>query len=609
MGNIKPLWIAVTDLRKLARERRTIVLTLILPVIVVIVVGTTFSLGYQQFEGKELAVGVVTHKNSTYSEMIIEAIENQSAQAIPYDSVDRARADLIAEKIDAVIEVDPWITEKMRDLKRSWIAIHTDETRPLLSAAIEVAMLEAKDSAVQRIVGEYVARMSREIVPKANRTVAALDALINRGMADDKVRQALDTLASLAPLDDGAISAMSNATEQGLNQIAVNGTPQEKIIVSMVNRSVILGTLRSLARSKPLLDAAYGFLRYAYPYLDDPSSVPLRAAEDLSHLTGNLSEISPEQATVIKALLPLLRDRIIQSLATANPELSQEELERSTDDVIGGASRLMDDVINHGPTIANLSLAVSRAREGLASADTKALLAEAKSLLKSASSMEEGFITSPIYLLEKPLYFGSETRRYVDYISPGIFAFGILFSVLVYTVLSVVRDREKGLLRRIFICNVNRWTYVAGKCLVCLVVAAVQISVLTAFAMLLFHIYIVSVPKTFLFGLYASIGFVGLGLLISSISKTELEALTATFGICFIMLIISGVFYPFELSPSIVKDASRYVPITYVADLLKAGMIKDSSLVEVGPELISVGIYGGVTLLIGVLAFRWRKKG
>ncbi len=75
------------------------------------------------------------------------------------------------------------------------------------------------------------------------------------------------------------------------------------------------------------------------------------------------------------------------------------------------------------------------------------------------------------------------------------------------------------------------------------------------------------------------------------------------------MLIISGVFYPFELSPSIVKDASRYVPITYVADLLKAGMIKDSSLVEVGPELISVGIYGGVTLLIGVLAFRWRKKG
>jgi ABC-type polysaccharide/polyol phosphate export permease len=75
------------------------------------------------------------------------------------------------------------------------------------------------------------------------------------------------------------------------------------------------------------------------------------------------------------------------------------------------------------------------------------------------------------------------------------------------------------------------------------------------------------------------------------------------------MLMISGIFYPFELSPSIIRQASAYVPITYVADLLKAGMIKDASLSEASADLVAVGIYGAATLLIGTLGFRWRKKG
>lgn len=605
----KPMWIGLTDLRKLSRERRTIVLTIVLPAIFVIIVGTTFSLGYMEFESKELAIGIIKHQNSTYAEMIESALWEHSAQAILYDTVEDAREDLIAEKIDAIIEIDPWIIEKMGEFKKSWIAIYADETRPLLTAAIEVVMLQAKQAAVDEVVWEYVGAMRDEVVPDLLEVLDRIQNMMEKGEVDAIVEDALVVLGTLESVDEEAIRAMAIVVETGLEEIVENGSAEEKIIVAMINRSAVVGTLRGLSDSKPLLDSSYHFLRYIHPHLGEIDKIPLEAARDLSSLTGNLSQIKPEQALLIKAVLPLLRGSLIEMLAQENPNSTCEEIERTAENILKGTSELMDVVRDRGDEIANLSNQISHAKEKLESANLTGLLTEANDLLESVSEMEKGYLTSPIYLMERPTYFGSETRRYVDYISSGIFAFGILFSVLVYTVLSVVRDREKGILRRIFICNVNRWNYIGGKCIICLGIAAIQILILTACAILIFDIYIVNVPKTFVYGLYSSIGFVGLGLLISSISKTELEALTASFGLCFIMLIISGIFYPFELSPSIVRHASRYMPITYVANLLKAGMIRDATLSEVSGDLISVGIYGSVTLLAGALAFRWRKKG
>jgi len=604
----KPLWIALTDARKIARERRTILLTIALPVIVVIVVGVTFSLGYQQFEKKELAIGVVKHRNSTYAQMIVDGIEQQNAMAIVYETVEDAREDLVAEKIDSIIEVDPWIAEKMSEFKRSWIRIHADETRPLLTAAIEVTMLQAKEDVVDELAWEYVKIVKEQVVPGLVEALGSIEAMFERGQSGEDIRDALDLLARIESVDDEAIRSMVGATETGFREIMQNGTPYEKVLISMIDQSAVVGTLRGLSDSKPLLDACYHFLRYAYPHLGDPGALPSEIAKDLSGFTGNLSRIDSAQAIAIKIALPYLRDRLIETLSSENPNKTEDEIRVTAEMVLGSASSLMDVVMARESEIANLNRRVSGIRTQLESVNLTQLVTEGKGLVEKVGGMEKAFLTSPLYLTEMPLYFG-ETKRYVDYISPGIFAFGILFSVLVYTVLSVVRDREKGILRRIFLCNVGRWTYVGGKCIVCLGIAAVQIIILTACAVLLFDIYIISLPKTFLFGLYASVGFVGLGLLISTVSKTELEALTASFGLCFIMLMISGVFYPFELSPSVVRQASRYVPITYVADLLKAGMIKDSTLGEVLGNLVSVGAYGGLTLLVGALAFSWRKKG
>ncbi len=573
------------------------------------VVGTTFSLGYQEFEGKELAVGVVKHGNSSYADMIIGSVEDQNAEAILYETVDDAREDLMSERIDTIIEVDPWIDEKMSDMKKAWIAVHADETRPLLTAAIEVVMLQAKQQAVDELMWDYVEPMKESVLPRLNSTIGSLGAMLEEGVSGPDVEEALALLGKLGEVDDEVVRVMALVTEEGLREITENGTIQEKIVVSMIDRSAIVGTLYSLAEAKPILDACYHFLRYAYPYLSDPATLPLELVRDLNLFMGNLSAIKSSQATLIRAALPLLEPRVADGLRRENPTWSGGEVETATALIISGADELMATMESRHDEIPNLSNRISEASSSLSEVDIDGLLKEAGDLIQRLGNMEEGFLTSPLYIYEKPLYFGRETKRYVDYISPGIFAFGILFSVLVYTVLSVVRDREKGILRRIFVCNVSRWSYVGGKCITCLAISAIQMSILTACAILIFDIYIVSLPKTFILGLYSSVGFVGLGLLISSVTKTELEALTASFGLVFVMLMVSGVFYPFELSPSIIRQASAYIPVTYVADLLKAGIIKDASLGEIAWDVVSVGIYAGATLTIGTLAFSWRKKG
>lgn len=605
----KPLSIASTDLKKLARERRTIVLTILLPVIVVIVVGTTFSLGYQEFESKELVVGVIKHSNSSYYDMLLESIRGQGARAIVYRDEEEAREELVDERIDTIIELDPWMDEKVQEFKRSWIAVHADETRPLLTAAVEAVMLQAKQQAVDELIWNYTKRIRDEIIPGILEALDTVESMMEEGELREDTESALDILSPVVPIDEDDLLIVSDMAEIRFEAIMANGTPQEKILLSMINRSAVLGSLRSLAEAKPLLDGAYNLIRYVEPNLERPGVIPDKATGDLLSLGRNLSQITAEQAILMNTLLPMLREDVIAALTEANPGASRDSLEQRADEILDSASDFLLSVTENEELLSNLTSSLADIRVRLAATDLPDLYSQGKALLESGAEMEKWFITSPIYLMEKPLYFEGETKRYVDYISPGIFAFGILFSVLVYTVLSVVRDREKGILSRIFVCNVDRWTYVAGKSIVCMAIAAVQILILTGCAIAIFDIYIASIPKTLVYGLLSSIGFVGVGLLISSISKTELEALTASFGFCFIMLLVSGIFYPFELSPSIVRQASRYVPVTYTADLLKAGIMKDSSLVEVAPDLVAVCIYGGLALIVGALAFNWRKRG
>ena len=604
----KPLVIAVTDFRKIIRERRTIVLTILFPVVVVIVVGTTFSLGYHEFEKKELAVGIVSHRQSQYTQMIVDAVKAQGATARVYPTVEEARSDLIDEKIDTVIEIDPWIDEKMREFKRSWIAIHADETRPLLTAANEVVMLEAKVQAVDEMVWNYTQRLTDEVVPRIHWLLDRLDKILE-GEENEEIQNAISVLSPIDAIQRETVELLANATLEAFRAIEVNGTPQQRLLLSMLNKSAIVGTIDSLVEAKPLLDACYNFLVYVYPFLERGEDLPAGVFQDLSSLEGNLSAIDPSQATLVRALLPSLRGKIVSEIKRQDPDVSPEEAERRADLVISGVDGLMAQIASGSGVVDSLLERVRTADREIESLNLTQLSSEGRNLLDSLAGMEKYFVTSPLYIVEKPLYFPSGRRRYVDYISPGIFAFGILFSVLVYTVLSVVRDREKGILRRIFTCNVDRWTYVGGKTIVCMGIAAAQILILTACAIGLFHIYVASIPKTLLMGVYSSIGFVGLGLLISSVSRTELEALTTSFALCFIMLIISGIFYPFELSPSIVRQASWLVPITYVSDLLKVGIIKNAPLSDVAWEIVLIGAYGAVTLITGILAFSWRKKG
>lgn len=584
-------------------------LTIVLPVVVVMVVGVTFSLGYQEFEEREVAIGVVDEDNTSYAQAIVDAIRNQSARAIVYKDLEEARKDLVRERIDTIVQIDPWIAEKMKEFKKSYVKMFADESRPLLTAAIQASMLQAKQAAVDELVGQYVDKMKDEVIPRVLGIFGTVDSFLHGEQLGDEVADVLAVLAKLQGVDEGTIEAMADAAEIGFEQIMANGTPQERIIVSMIDRSAIVGALRGLAAAKPLLDSCYGFLRYIQPRLNQSDAIPLDMANDLSSFVANLSRITPEQAIIMQAALPLLKGSLVESLTRELVDASPEEIDRKADEVLLAAGQLMATVRQKSGEIANLSVMIASARDALQSADLGQLKTEAVSLLESVGRMEKGFLTSPIYLVEEPLYFGRQRMRYVDYISPGIFAFGILFSVLVYTVLSVVRDREKGILRHIFVCNLSRWNYVGGKILVCLGLATLQILILTACAILIFQIHVASIPKTLLFGIYSSIGFVGLGLLLSAVSKTEMEAMTASFGLCFIMLIVSGVFYPFELSPSIIRQASGWLPVRYVADLLRAGMIKDISLSEAAGSLAGVGVYGTATLLVGAIAFKWRKKG
>ena len=99
--------------------------------------------------------------------------------------------------------------------------------------------------------------------------------------------------------------------------------------------------------------------------------------------------------------------------------------------------------------------------------------------------------------------------------------------------------------------------------------------------------------------------FISLGLAISSTAKNEDTAAPLSNVIAMPMMFLSGVFFPITALPAWLSGATRHLPLTYLADGMRAVAVERAGPGEVIPELIGLGIWTVVAFVISARLFRW----
>jgi len=156
----------------------------------------------------------------------------------------------------------------------------------------------------------------------------------------------------------------------------------------------------------------------------------------------------------------------------------------------------------------------------------------------------------PIDLRLRPWY--NPDLRTANFIIPGLLAIILTFTLISFTAASIVRERELGTLEQLQVTPITRWQLIIGKITPFLLIGYIQLTVVVLMMRFLFHIPIVGslVALYLLSGIFIA-AILGLGIFISTIAKTQMQATQMSMFVLLPFVFLSGYVFPIAGMPAL----------------------------------------------------------
>lgn len=197
--------------------------------------------------------------------------------------------------------------------------------------------------------------------------------------------------------------------------------------------------------------------------------------------------------------------------------------------------------------------------------------------------------------------------RYIDFLVPGLLGLNLMGTGMWGLGFSIVSARTRKLLKRLAATPMRRSEYLLSQMLARLVFLVFEVAILIGFGWIAFGVEVRGSLGALAFvSLLGAASFAGLGLLVSSRTKT-VEGVSGLMNLVMLpMWLLSGTFFSWERFPDSVHPFIRALPLTALNDALRAVMTEGRPLSTLGLELGVLAITGVVSFLVAVRIFRWQ---
>jgi ABC-type multidrug transport system permease subunit len=197
--------------------------------------------------------------------------------------------------------------------------------------------------------------------------------------------------------------------------------------------------------------------------------------------------------------------------------------------------------------------------------------------------------------------------RYIDFLIPGLLGMNLMGSAIWGMGFAIVDARRKKLIKRLIATPMPRSYYLISFILSRLLLLVIEVGVLLGFGVLVFH---VPVRGSFLdfaaLCVLGSLTFAALGLLIASRAQT-IEAASGLMNLVMLpMWIVSGVFFSAQRFPDVLQPVIKALPLTAAIDALRANMLQGAGMVQIGPQLMTLGVWLVLCFTLALKLFRWK---
>jgi ribosome-dependent ATPase len=229
----------------------------------------------------------------------------------------------------------------------------------------------------------------------------------------------------------------------------------------------------------------------------------------------------------------------------------------------------------------------------------------AETLARVPSRDPAGRVALPVEIRPRLLY--NPDLESSHFFVPGLVGIIMQLVTLFLTAFAVVRERELGTLEQLFVTPVGRLGLMLGKLTPYAVVGFLEMMIV-----LTVMVYVFGVPINgnlpLLLGLSGLflVCALGLGLLISTVARTQMEAIQFAFIIMLPSILLSGFVFPRSEMPAPIYWFSFAIPATYFIEILRGIVLRAADLVDLVPQVIGLSVCLAAIMLAAV--FRFRKQ-
>ncbi len=226
-----------------------------------------------------------------------------------------------------------------------------------------------------------------------------------------------------------------------------------------------------------------------------------------------------------------------------------------------------------------------------------------ESMQVAAARNERGEAAIPIEVRARLLF--NPNLESSHFFVPGLIAIILQLVLLFLTSFSIVREREMGTLEQLFVTPVGRMGLLMGKLVPYALMAFGELLIILVTMQVVFGVPINGSLTLLLLlsGLYI-VTVLGLGLLISTIARTQLEGIQLAFLIMLPSVFLSGFMFPRSEMIAPIRIIGNILPVTYFVEIVRGVILRGADAVDLVPSILGLACCCIVILSLSVRRFR-----
>jgi len=209
---------------------------------------------------------------------------------------------------------------------------------------------------------------------------------------------------------------------------------------------------------------------------------------------------------------------------------------------------------------------------------------------------------APVELRERAWFNPDLASR--DYNVPAVIGNVLMILSLMLTALAVVREREAGTLEQLMVSPLSPAELIIGKTVPFAILCLGDMALISAVALVWFRVpFHGNFLLLLLAGLLYLISTLGLGLLISTFSNTQQEAVLTSFLFIMPLMLLSGFMFPVSSMPAAFRWLTMANPVRHFLEIVRSIFLKGAGLDALWPQFLSLAVIGATVLTLATRRF------